>query len=81
MQNKIKKLLEKAIENHQKNEIFIAEELYKEIINQDPNNYQALNFLGIISCQRKKFRNSLVYFNKVIEKYSDNSHVILGFRS
>ena len=41
--------------------------LYKKIIDIDVNNFDALNLLGILCCQYKKFNEGLKYFNKAIK--------------
>ena len=67
MNNIIKELLEKAKDYHNKKENLKAEKLYKKIIDIDINNFDALNLLGILYCQYKKFNEGLKYFNKAIK--------------
>ena len=59
MNNIIKELLEKGKDYQNKKENLKAEKLYKKIIDIDVNNFDALNLLGILCCQYKKFNEGL----------------------
>ena len=59
-------LLKKAINFHQENRLDDAKKNYKKIIEDQPNNFEALNFLGILSCQVNDFSDGLTYLNRAI---------------
>ena len=63
----IKKTLDLAIENHQKNNFKTAEQLYKRIIEFDPEHVESIFFLGSLSIQTKNFDRAQHLLNKVIK--------------
>ena len=51
----IKKTLDLAIENHQKNNLKIAEQLYNQIIEFEPDNVESIFLLGYFNIKNKNF--------------------------
>ena len=72
MNNIIEELLTKAKDFHNNKENLKAEKLYKQVIEKQPHNFEAHNFLGILYCQSNKFLEGLTCFNKAIE--INNNH-------
>ena len=56
-----------AVQNHQKNNLQVAEKLYKETLKTNPNHVNAHNNLGIILLQLGKPRKAIICFEKAIE--------------
>ena len=52
---------------HKKNDILKAENLYKKIIEIDPQHIGSLNNLGIILIGKRKFKEAKNLFNKIIQ--------------
>ena len=44
-----------AFQNHKENNLEVAEKLYKEILEKNPNYFQSNFLLGTLSAQIKKF--------------------------
>ena len=62
----IEETFNKAIEYHKIKKIYLAKELYSEVIKKDPNHINALNNLGIIFFSLKKFDDAIKVFQKAI---------------
>ena len=69
----IKKTLDLAIENHQKNNLKTAEQLYNQIIEFEPDHVESVFLLGSLSIQTKKFDKAKKLLNQVIQ--IDPNHV------
>jgi len=54
----IEKNFNLALENHQKNNLQIAERIYKKILKINPNHFQSICFLGTLSIQTKNFERA-----------------------
>lgn len=67
MNPKILSLLDQSMSLLQANDDYSAELLLNQIIKLEPNNADALHFLGIIEVKRKKFDSALLYFQKVLK--------------
>ncbi len=65
-------LLDEGIKLHQKGLTDKAQIIYEEILAKDPNNFEALEFLGIIFYQKKEYEKSLKYINKSISINPEN---------
>lgn len=65
-------LLDEGIKLHQKGLTDKAQTIYEEILAKDPNNFEALEFLGIIFYQKKEYEKSLKYINKSISINPEN---------
>ena len=53
-----KETFDLAAENHRKNNLEVAEYLYKKILENDPNHFQSIYFLGTLSIQIKNFERA-----------------------
>ena len=60
-------LVNKAIKLHVRGKVDKAEEIYKKIINIDPNNIISLNNLGSILNTKENFEKSLNFLNRALE--------------
>ena len=56
-----------AFENHKKNNLKDAENLYKDAIKQKPNHINSLFYLAGLLAQKKNFNEAKELFEKVIE--------------
>ena len=45
-----------AVQNQQKNNLQVAENLYKEVLKTNPNHFESIFFLGTLSLQIKNFK-------------------------
>ena len=62
----IKETFELAIQNHKENNFEIAEKLYKEILNIDPDHFKSIHLLGTLSAQIKNFDQAKKFLEKAI---------------
>lgn len=51
----VKENFDFAFENHKKNNLEVAEKIYKEILKEDPNHFPSTILLGTLSAQTKNF--------------------------
>jgi tetratricopeptide (TPR) repeat protein len=63
----IEKTFAKALENHEKNNLKDAEELYNQVLKIDHNHINALNNLGIVFQSLNESKKAINYFQKVIK--------------
>ncbi|NTW68854.1 MAG: tetratricopeptide repeat protein [Chlorobiaceae bacterium] len=61
--------LQQALKFHQKGELTEAETLYEEILQHQPEQVDALHFLGVIALQKKNHEKAVELFTKAIEIY------------
>ncbi len=75
-----KETLDLAIQNHQKNNLRVAENLYKKILEKDPNHLDSNFLLGSLSAQIRNFDLAKQLLNKAIqiEPGHANAHNNLG---
>ncbi len=60
-------LFKLAFENHKKNNLEDAENLYKDVIKQKPDHINSLFYLAGLSAQKKKSNEAKELFEKVVE--------------
>lgn len=60
-------MLKTALKHHQAGEAEQAEKLYRQLLEQEPNNTDALHLLGILLAQRGKFLEAQKYIEKAIK--------------
>jgi Tfp pilus assembly protein PilF len=70
-----KETFDLAVQNHQKNNLEVAENLYKKILEKDPNHFQSICFLGTLSIQIKNFERAKKLLNKAIGIQPNNANV------
>ncbi len=63
-----------AIENHQKNNLTQAQNLYNEVLKRKPNHTGAYNNLGMISFNLGDYQKATNYFEKSIEINPNSAH-------
>ena len=63
----IKETFALAIQNHQKNNLQVAEKLYKETLKTNPNHIETIFLLGSLSAQTNNFDKAKKFFQKVIK--------------
>ena len=62
-----KETFDLAVQNHQKNNFQVAENLYKEILKTNPNHAEAHNNLGIIFKELGELQKAVDCYQKVIQ--------------
>ncbi|MBZ0107197.1 MAG: tetratricopeptide repeat protein [Candidatus Scalindua rubra] len=77
---KPKELIHEAYERHQSGRLHGAEQLYKEILEEQPEHVDALFFLGILNLQQGIYDTACTYFMKTIKLMPDHAaaHCNLG---
>ncbi len=70
-----KETFDQAVKNHKKNNLDVAENLYKKILEKDPNHFQSICFLGTLSIQIKNFERAKKLLNKAIGIQPNNANV------
>ena len=66
--------LQQGLENHQSGNLQKAENIYKEILIREPDNFYASNYLGVLYCQIGNYDLAISYIEKAIQLDRDNSH-------
>lgn len=76
-----KKQLKEAMELHRKGAWSDAKELYERILEAQPDNYDALQLLGVLASETKNFEASVALIGKAIavNPGQANVHSNLGF--
>ena len=69
-----------AVQNQQKNNLQVAENLYKEVLKTNPNHFESIFFLGTLSLQIKNFNRAIQFLNQAIQIQPNHvdSHNNLG---
>lgn len=67
MSTDIKDKIDIAFRFHQGGEFEKAEELYREVLSESPENSDALNLLGLLKLQNKQFNDAVFYIQKALE--------------
>ena len=62
-----KETFDLAVQNHQKNNLQVAEKLYKETLKTNPNHIETIFLLGSLSAQTNNFDKAKKFFQKVIQ--------------
>jgi Tfp pilus assembly protein PilF len=70
---KIYKKLQSALKYYQAGHLQQAENLYKEILNVQPNNIEALHFLSIIFQQKKDYDSAILSYRKALRLNPHNA--------
>ena len=78
--SKIKKYLNLAFQNHQKNNFLAAENTYKKILEIEPNHFESNFYLGTLFLQIKKFNlaESLLQKALIINPHHSMTHNNIG---
>jgi predicted O-linked N-acetylglucosamine transferase (SPINDLY family) len=73
-------LLESALQHYRKGELQLAEQLYLEVIQADPNQVEALHILAVISGQSGRSAQAIDYLHKLLSLRPDwaDAHNNLG---
>lgn len=66
------KNLEEALAFHANGHLESAQALYLQVLDNNPNCFDALNFLGLIKNQKKQWSEALELFKRAIGLYSSN---------
>lgn len=66
-------MLPNAIKLHQAHQLDAAKNIYLEILNKEPNNYEVLHLLGILHAQQKDFQNAKEFLIKALELKKDSA--------
>lgn len=62
----LKQLLENAVSQHQAGNLTVAEQLYRQVLEQEPHQHDALNLLGVIAQQAGNLDEALSLFDQAI---------------
>ena len=54
-----------AVQNHNKNNLQVAENLYKEILKTNPNHIETIFLLGSLSAQTNNFDKAKKFFKNI----------------
>ena len=73
---KIKQILTLAYDNHKKNNLKLAEDLYNKILKLDNRNLEALFLLGTLHIQKRNFSNAVELFNEALKRDSTPETII-----
>jgi len=73
---KIKQTVTLAYENHIKQNLDLAENLYTKVLKIDPNNVDASFLLGTLHLQKKNLKKAIELFNEVIKIKPDHVNAI-----
>jgi predicted O-linked N-acetylglucosamine transferase (SPINDLY family) len=68
----INNLLEQGIFLHKKNSLDEAKKIYKEIIEIEKDNFQAIHLLGVIFCQQKDYNQGIQLIEKSLKINNKN---------
>ena len=64
-----------AYKSHKKNFFKKAKDLYKKILNIDPNHFESIFLLGTLYAQTKKFNEALQFLSKAKDIQPNNADV------
>ena len=67
---KIKETFASALQNHQRKNFKVAENLYKEILKTKPNHFESVFYLGSLAVQTKNFDRAKQLFQKTNKKFT-----------
>lgn len=70
----ISESFQSALEYHQRGDIQQAENIYREILKIEPDNFSALHHLGLIYYQRRNYDIAIDYIKKALLVNPNNSH-------
>ena len=71
--------LHTAIEAHKGGQFMEAEAAYRRILEGDPRNADALNFLGMLKCQTGNARDAVELLQRSVEVDGTNPHAWLNY--
>jgi tetratricopeptide (TPR) repeat protein len=69
----VNKKLRLAVKNYQTGNLQQAEHLYREILEHQPDNIDALHFLGVILQQKKDYGSAISFYRKVLHLNPHNA--------
>ena len=64
-----------ALNSHRKNNLKVAEKLYKEVLEISPNHFEAICYLGTLLAQTKKLNSAKILFFKAIKINPNNPSI------
>jgi Flp pilus assembly protein TadD len=66
-----KQLLDQAVAHHQHGSLVRAEGLYREVLEQSPQDVDALYLLGLVDCQRGRYEAAIAHMQQALERKPD----------
>jgi Tfp pilus assembly protein PilF len=75
----IKETFVLAHQNHQKNNLKIAEKLYKKLLKINPNHFETIFLLGSLLVQTKNFTAAKQLLQKAVQIQPNNAAVLNNF--
>ena len=67
----IEQAVQIALQHHQAGRIAEAEKIYREVLNQRPNQADALHLLGVIALQVSRFDDAVDLISRAVELMPD----------
>jgi predicted O-linked N-acetylglucosamine transferase (SPINDLY family) len=68
-------LLLRALELHEQGLFLQAKNIYEKVLLQQPNNFDALNLLGVVECENKEYTKGVELFEKALSINDDHAEV------
>jgi len=75
----IDEAIQLAIRHHQAGNLQQAENVYKEILKSHPNNFYALQYLGVLNIQYGKYDSAIEYIEKALQANPNDSHAYYNY--
>ena len=78
-----KQIFDLAVQSHQKNNLQVAENLYKEVLKTNPDHIETICLLGTLLAQTKRVDLAKSLLQKAIKiqpDYSKRLHNLVGFQ-
>lgn len=69
----IERLLRQAVADHQAGELDAAEPIYRQVLSADPDEINALNFLGVLLHQRERTEEGVGLLRRAVELLPENT--------
>jgi len=69
---------QKALQHHQVNELDLAQELYKQSYEFNPNHFETLFLLGTCHIQLNNMKQAIFYLGQARKQRKDNEHVLMN---
>lgn len=75
----VNELLRSAIEEHNRGNLDAAKKAYVEVLNLAPDNFDALNLLGVIDYQRSDFQSAIERYQLAISINPESAEILTNY--